>query len=515
MSNDTIDLVPHPLIDMPRFLLASLNLEAILQESTIHRRQERLRKIKGGLGLGDAYGATIERIKAQDGDKSGLGIAALMWISHAQRPLRADDLCQALAVELGSMNFNFNNIPSITTLVGCCQGLITVDKEASTVRLIHFTLQEYLSTSPDIFSSPHATMAETCLTYLNSEEVRVISADRSPDVVEMSFLKYCSLYWGVHAKMELSDRARSLALQLLKACDGHISIKSLLEEQDRYDYWYLAARDMGLPFTGLHWASFFGVAELVDALIEARCYDANAGDFLGHTPLALAARSGHEEVVKMLLQRGQVSPNKPDNRNRTPLRHAAQQGHEGVVKILLAYEEVNPHKPHSSNPHKPHSWSETPVWQAAIFEDEKTAKLLLECQELTPDVPDNSGRTLLSCAALLGYERVVKVLLGREEVNPDKPDNWGRTPLSYAAGMGREEIVKILLGREEVNPEMPNNTGKTPLSYAAEYGREGVVKLLLGREDVNPHTPDCTGTTPLMCAVRAGHKKVIAQLQPH
>ena len=49
-----------------------------------------------GLELGDVYGATIERIRAQDGDKSRLGMAALMWISNAERPLRADELCLVL-----------------------------------------------------------------------------------------------------------------------------------------------------------------------------------------------------------------------------------------------------------------------------------------------------------------------------------------------------------------------------------------------------------------------------------
>ena len=34
-----------------------------------------------GLGLEDVYGATIERIKAQGGDKSRLGIVALTRIS--------------------------------------------------------------------------------------------------------------------------------------------------------------------------------------------------------------------------------------------------------------------------------------------------------------------------------------------------------------------------------------------------------------------------------------------------
>src|SRR5207302_6777193 len=135
----------HRLIDTPRFRLVSLNVEAILKESTIRRRRERLNKMADGLELGHVYGATLERIRAQGGDKSRLGIAALNWISHAERPLRADELCHALAVELSSTVFDAADIPSMPTLVSCCQGLITVDKEVSTVRLVHFTLQEYLS----------------------------------------------------------------------------------------------------------------------------------------------------------------------------------------------------------------------------------------------------------------------------------------------------------------------------------------------------------------------------------
>ena len=120
------------LIDIFRFLLIFLNIEAILKESTIYRRRERLRKITGGSGLGDAYSTRIERIKGQGGHKPR-GMTSLMWISHAERPLSADELCHALAIELGSTNFNADNVPSMLTLLSCCQGLITVDEEASTV----------------------------------------------------------------------------------------------------------------------------------------------------------------------------------------------------------------------------------------------------------------------------------------------------------------------------------------------------------------------------------------------
>ena len=63
---------------------------------------------------------------------------------HKLRPFKADELCHALAVEAGSPNLNSGNVPSIGTLLACRQGLVAVDKEASMVRLIHFTLQEIL-----------------------------------------------------------------------------------------------------------------------------------------------------------------------------------------------------------------------------------------------------------------------------------------------------------------------------------------------------------------------------------
>ena len=219
------------LIGTFRFLLVSLNIDAILQESTIYRRRERLSRMTDGLSLGDAYGATIERIRAQGGDKSRLGMEALMWISHAQRPLKANELCHALAVELDARSYNVANVPSMSTLLSCSQGLITVDKEESTVRLIHFTLQEYFSAHPDLFSRTHSAIAEVCLAYLNSEHVKAISANRSPNTCDTPFLEYSSVYWGVHAKRELSHYARSLALELFQEDDGHISTQLLLEQE--------------------------------------------------------------------------------------------------------------------------------------------------------------------------------------------------------------------------------------------------------------------------------------------
>jgi len=523
-----------------------------------------------GSGLGDVYGATIDRIKAQGGDKSRLGMEALMWISHAERPLKADELCHALAIELDTRDFNAANAPSVSTVVSCCQGLIAIEKEASTVRLIHFTLKEYLSTRSDLFSRPHSAIADICLTYLNSKLVRTISAYPPPSARGMPFLEYCSLPWGAHAKIDLSDRTRSLATQLFREYDGHISVKLLLE-----DFFPLNLEDFeddyspNILFSGLHCAFFFGIVEVVVALIETKCFDINEGGFWGYTPLVWAARKGHEDVVKIILDCEEVNPDKPDNLGETPLSHAAGAGEVEVVKILLGQEEVNPdevcdegetplmravwggHKEvveillnqEGVNPNKQSSLGETPLsfaayngsegmvetllargevdpdipddegqtplWLAARNGHAGVVKILLRHEEVSPDKPDNDGKTPLLCAAEKGHEGVVNLLLSRQEVIPDKSDKDSKTPLSYAAEGGHEGVVKILLERKEVNPDKPDNSSRTPLWHAACGGHGGVVEILLGREEVNPETRDNDGKTPLQLAARNGHEEVV------
>ena len=167
---------------MFRFLLVSLNMGAILQGTTIGRRRRCLATISNGLGLEGAYSQTLSQIMGQGGEEARLGIVTLMWISHSGRPLKADKLCQALGVEIGSPDLDSGDIPSIGTLLVCYQGLLTVDKEASTVRIIHPTPQEYLRAHPELFGRAHSTIAETYLSYMNYRQVKAVSASPSHDL---------------------------------------------------------------------------------------------------------------------------------------------------------------------------------------------------------------------------------------------------------------------------------------------------------------------------------------------
>jgi len=150
-----------------RFLLASLCIDAILGEVTVSERKRKLNEMTKGNHLGDAYATTLDRVKAQKGSRSRLGIEALMWVSSSERPLQPSELCHALGVKIGSADLDVENVPTIRALIGCSLGLIMMEESSSTVRLVHLTLQEYLSDNPSLFQSPHSMIAEVCLTYLN------------------------------------------------------------------------------------------------------------------------------------------------------------------------------------------------------------------------------------------------------------------------------------------------------------------------------------------------------------
>ena len=267
-----------------------------------------LRKVATtGVNLDKAYDQTLQRIKEQEGDRSRLGMEVLMWVSHAERPLRINELCHALAVEMEATDLDLENVRPLDTVLGSCFGLAVVDKETSTVRLIHYTLQEYLS-RPYIFPDAHRTLGQTCLTYLSYGQVKSFPVENVSNLADMPFLEYSSLHWGRHAKIQLSDHAKSLALDLLSRYNNHIS--STLHFGALWGY--RSSRDDPCLFTGMHCALYFGINEIVAALIEAQCCDINQGDCRGVTPLILAAQLGNQGAVRLLLTQDDINPNKPD-----------------------------------------------------------------------------------------------------------------------------------------------------------------------------------------------------------
>ena len=421
--------------------------------------------IKGN-GLRDAYSATLARIRAQKGGMSRLAMDALMWLSHSKRSLGANQLCHALGVEIGSTDLDLQNTPAIETLLACSLGLVTLEASSHTVRLVHYTLQEYLSNNTDLFHNPHSTIAEVCLTYLNFQCIQDLSPIHDWPSQAPPLLEYASRYWGAHTRGEITASVSTLALRLLDRFDKHVSSGILLSH--RGDNWdQNLGRSNPTGFTGLHGCAYLGIAEIAASLLETKKWDLGATDVEGNTAILWAAKKGHAVIVETLLEREGVTPNTTDQTGRTPLSWAAGNGYKGVVKILL------------------------------------------EKGDVTPNTLDNGGRTPLSWAAGNGRRGSVKSLLERGDVTPDTPDKGGRTPLSWAAGNGNGGIVEILLERRDVTSDTADKAGRTPFSWAAGNGYWGIMKMLLEQGDATPDTLDKDGRTPLSWAAENGNGGVV------
>ena len=339
-----------------RFLLASLDMDAILAEPTVHQRRQGLQRITKSLGLHDVYSTTLDRIRQQGGSKSRLGMQALMWISCSERPLILRELRHALGVELGAEDFSIQNVPSTRAVLGCTLGLVTIDKKSSTPRLLHFTLQEYLGQHPTLFITAHSMMAEICLTYLNCRLIRALPLTHDNASRTTPFLEYATCFWGAHAARAVTEPVKSLALRLLNRYENHVSAAVFCKKK--------LDREFG-GISGLHCIAFWGIAEIAISMLEMKRWQVNARDSWGETPLmwaveyrntrivelflnqvyigsdtvikdqhtafSFAAFLGNEDVVKLLLERGNISPDLSDGNGRTPPLFAVMGGHEGYL----------------------------------------------------------------------------------------------------------------------------------------------------------------------------------------
>ena len=426
-----------------------------------------------GSGLSDAYTATITRLKAQKGHKSTLGLKVLMWVLYSERPLKAEELCHALGVELGSRDLDLENIPALRTLLASSLGLVTVEVSSSTVRLVHFTLQEHLLSDSTLFHSPHSTIAEVCLTYLNYQCVRDLSPTLRSPPAAMPLLEYASYYWGEHTRGEVTENVKILALRLLDKFDEHISAQLISLAQytlEKYRFTpQFNCQGGPIGFTGLHGAAFLGIVAIFSAVLEMKEWDVNAKDNASCTPLMWAAIRGHGGVVKMLLGRGDVNPDLAGSRwNWSPLMWAIAKKDEGVVKVFLERRGLNSDQASS-------------VYDQAV----------------------------LLHAAAYGHEGVVKMILEREDISPNQVPGESHTPLALAAVWGHEEVVKMCLERKDINPNIAGtDKGYTPLAAAAAKGHEGIVKMLLDRKDIRIDIQDHKNQTALSLALSEGHDEI-------
>ncbi|PQE22577.1 hypothetical protein CJF31_00001496 [Rutstroemia sp. NJR-2017a BVV2] len=469
-------------------------LKSFMEDSTVSRDGGRSK------ALDHAYEDAMDRINHQKGGFKNLGVQILSWITCARRPLSTLELRHALAIEIGTAEFDEEGLNETEDLVAVCAGLVTVDEESKIIRLVHYTTQEYFERTYKIwFPDAQIEIANACTTYLS---FKAFEAGFCPNDKEFEsrlrlnpLYSYAAQYWGYHACFNFSDVKAAVLRFLRDEPKVSSASQALMAVQTSSGYSQRVPKQVG----ALHLAAYFGLTDAMTALIEEG-FHPDIKDKNGRTPLSWAAEEGNTEVVTLLLSKtDEVDPDSRDNRGRTPLSFAAEQGCEEVLSSLIGNQRVDPNGIDK--------YGRTPLSWAVEKGRETIVKLLSALNAIDLNVKDRYGRTALLWAIEMGHLAVIKTLIDREDIGIECRDKHGRTPLFLAADNDSAAMKEYLPSKKPIDINCKDKLGRTPLHKAVLAGNKELVALLLEIDDVDKNCVDEHGDTPIMSSMRAKNKE--------
>ena len=449
------------------FLLPSLHVKSILDQPTRADVKQELRSLSADLTT--VFSSTLDRIHGLAGSRRAVAFNTLMWISHARRPLKIDELQHALAVRFGDSDINKDNFLALRTVLDSCCGLVEVDRDSNIIRLVHHSLEEYLqSRDHALFQDADLSIVRAALKYMSFDSLRSMeSTNRSgfeSALRQRPFLDYACMHWGNHAKGLDVSSYRDLALPLLSNGQALLTIARV--------------RDAHSP-------DFRKWAERM----RAWAFSANGG-----ASISLAVSFGLTDLVRLLISQYQMPNLSARNMyGSTPLHEAAILGHEDTAEVLIA---------HGADLTDKNKGKATPFFLAVSYGRLSMVKTLLKYGHSQLDVQCKGGFTSLHRAADLGLPSLVQYLL-QEGALIAAHDDRGSTPLHHAALRGHLEVTKkLVLGGALVDVEA--NNGFTALDEAATAGQKEVAEFLLDNGARVTHRAEDSWTA-LHRAARGAH----------
>ncbi|KAI5785392.1 hypothetical protein FPQ18DRAFT_87085 [Pyronema domesticum] len=410
------------------FLLPALQIQTVLDQTTISKRRKALSTMP--IKLETAFESTISRIKNQKSERSTQAMDVLKWTFLAKRPLTIIELRHALSVTIdpgkvqsGKLplaydeTLDWDNFPSEKSLIDWCLGLVIIDEETSTVRLVHKSLHDYMTLlheNGEIFSDGHNEIAYTCLQYMcfndDKHEIDPLESEVTDDIKDLrlarfSLLDYATDNFGYHLRDQGSctvDMMHGLFLDTINLNRISTGFRSEFlfpffarDESDiDFEHEYLSTSQIHLR---LQFAISFGLENVFINILHESSQSIDLNTKLGGSTMLLqAVRIGHEGIVRILLERG-VDVNLADGNNRTALSWASENGHDSVVKLLLQADGIDINSKDSEYDRTALSW-------ASENGHDSVVKLLLQADGIDINSKDDDGETALSLASLYGHD---------------------------------------------------------------------------------------------------------------
>jgi hypothetical protein len=153
----------------------------------------------------------------------------LSWILHAARPLKMEELQEALAVDNNITELLERHKASPETIVKSCEDLVDYDKYTRVVKFTHDTVREFLAEHYKDQLFPPQDLAKTCLYYLGLDEFNKPCRDQKELQIRLEkfkFTEYACEHWGFHGQGAPED-IEEVTFRILETADKLQSVAQI------------------------------------------------------------------------------------------------------------------------------------------------------------------------------------------------------------------------------------------------------------------------------------------------
>ena len=462
------------------FLLARLYMDILVHLPTKRAVRKALKTLP--TSVNDTYTEAWNRVRSQRSQQAELGKRILLWVLHAVRPLRMQELRYALGVEEGDEELDSEGLIDPAALTSFCAGLVVINEQSSLVSLVHPTTQEFFNERrADLFPHAQEEMAWVCVTYLRMKPFSEEGPSHTSHAfhqrwISNPFLGYAAVNWGLHVGKADTNRCLESSLSLLKhekvrLAASQALVLNVIGQTDWRTEWpsgrdEYESYDSVVVLGPLHLAAVFGLVKVAHALLQQGIGVDEKDDKKG-TALHWALMEKQIDMVVFLLDHGAHA--NAERRQRSlrrwdmvdfftiPLSIAADTGDIKAMDALIK---------HGAEVDKRQSENDDTALSSALYaRNDEAARCLLD-----HGANVNNGSGVMRSAAINGTFESLRILVehGAEQQTIQKA-------LTYASSSGHYEKVKFLLVRG-ANADGPP---------ATDVGRDCILPVQTSNERVD------------------------------